>query len=338
MTGLKPYKADMIGLRALSLPPESSPLLTVVVDTEEEFDWDGGFDPANDTVANIAHQHLAQAIFRRHGIIPTYAVDYPVAVDRAATAQLRQFYDASECEIGAHLHPWVTPPGMRAVDPWESFPGNLSPDEERAKLAVLTRAIETAFGAQPRIYKAGRYGLGPATYETLLKLEYQIDVSLVPYTSFVADGGPDFAAVGDTPYAAADRLIALPLSVGFVGAFDGAGPRLYPRITSPIGRSLRLPGIASRLGLLERIRLSPEGHSLTEMKRLVEARLARNAKLFMLTYHSSSLMPGAAPYVRTAEDRARFLRTLDDFLAWFLTEKGGRGVRVSTLAGMLRRD
>src|SRR3546814_4149526 len=41
--------------------------------------------------------------------------------------------------------------------------GNLPPELEHAKLAALTEAIAGAFGARPVVYKAGRYGVGPAT-------------------------------------------------------------------------------------------------------------------------------------------------------------------------------
>ena len=38
---------------------------------------------------------------------------------------------------------------------------------EAAKLDALTDAITTAFGAAPRAYRAGRYGIGPATFGLL---------------------------------------------------------------------------------------------------------------------------------------------------------------------------
>jgi len=87
------------------------------------------------------------------------------------------------------------------------------------------------------------------------------------------------------------------------GRLARRGANLYSVLSSPCGMTLHLPGIAARLGLLERIRLSPEGHSLDDMRRLTRAALARGQRFFMLTYHSSSLLPGATPYVRDAADR-----------------------------------
>src|SRR3546814_10955242 len=72
----------------------------------------------------------------------------------------------------------------------------LPPELEHAKLAALTEAIAGAFGARPVVYKAGRYGVGPATAGILEALGYRIDVRVVPFTDFSDDGGPDFSAIG----------------------------------------------------------------------------------------------------------------------------------------------
>jgi hypothetical protein len=319
----------------LVVPKSWPPTLVVVVDTEEEFDWAAPFDPASTAVSNIACQHLAQRILDSHGVVPTYVVDYPVAATPAAAAVLRGFAEAGRCDIGAHLHPWVTPPAEGPVDARHSYPGNLPPALEREKLAALTQAIEAGFGRRPVVYKAGRYGVGPATAGILRELGYRIDVSVVPHTDFSADGGPDFTALPEGPFRLAPELIELPLSVQFAGALAGIGPLAYPWLTSPSARRLRLPGIAARLGLLERLRLSPEGHRFADMIRQTRAALARGTRLFMLTYHSSSLLPGATGYVRDAAERNRFLARLDAYCRDFLGIFGGRASTVAAVAAAL---
>lgn len=311
------------------------PTLLVVVDTEEEFDWSRDFDERSRSVSNIALQPLAQAVFDRHGIIPAYVIDHPVATDSAAIAVLGDFLRTDRCEIGAHLHPWVNPPLDGPMSRRDSFPGNLPPAVERQKLRVLTDAIFLAFGVQPTIYKAGRYGVGPHTAASLAALGYTIDVSVVPYTSFAADAGPDFSGFGNAPFLIAEGLVELPLSVGFVGRLARGGHSLYARLTSPAGRRLRLPGLAARLGLIERLRLSPEGHTLADLQRQTLAGLAAGQRLFMLTYHSSSLLPGATAYVRTDSERSDFLAKLDGYFRFFRETVGGRGERVSRAARLL---
>jgi hypothetical protein len=322
--------------RVLTPPACWPPTLVVVIDTEEEFDWSGPFDPASTAVTNIAAQPLAQDVFDRQGVVPTYVVDYPVATAPEAVAVLRGFAAAGRCEIGAHLHPWVTPPAEGPIDSRHSYPGNLSPALERKKLAALTEAIAASFGKPPTVYKAGRYGLGAATPATLRELGYAVDVSVVPHTDFSADGGPDFSEAPADPFMIDDGLCEIPLSVSFVGRLAGRGPRLYRRLTaSAATRSLRLVGIFGRLGLLERLRLTPEGHSLTDLIRQTRAARAAGTRLFMLTYHSSSLLPGATNYVRTDAERSAFLSTLDGYLRFFRTELGGRTDTVTRVAAAL---
>src|SRR3546814_17897114 len=62
--------------------------------------------------------------------------------------------------------------------------GLLPPDLEHQKLLALTAAIAEAFGTRPVVYKAGRYGVGPATAGILEDLGYLVDASIVPLTSF----------------------------------------------------------------------------------------------------------------------------------------------------------
>lgn len=332
-SGNLPFKLET----PLLLPARSTPVLTIVVDTEEEFDWGSPFSASAVSTENIRLQPLVRPIFDRYGAVPTYVIDYPVASSRDACAVLRSFADAGCCEIGAHLHPWVNPPAQGPIDSFHSYPGNLPPAEERAKLDVLTKRIGEEFGARPTIYKAGRYGVGPATEGILRALGYRIDVSLVPHSDFSADGGPDFTGVPAHPFDCGGGLLALPLSVHFVGRLARIGPKLYPRLAARWSRALHGPGIAARLGLLERLRLSPEGHSASDMLRETRAAMARGERFFMLTYHSSSLLPGASPYVRTSDDREAFLRRIETYLRFFVTECDGRAVSLSEAATLLLR-
>src|SRR5579864_5174288 len=138
-----------------------APKLLVVVDTEEEFDWSKPHSRAQIQVDHIRHQNRAQAILERYSVCPTYVVDYPVATQEAGYRPLREWLTDRRCHIGAHLHPWVNPPFSEELSARNTYPGNLSPALERDKLARLTEAIENNFGKRPRVYRAGRYGIGP---------------------------------------------------------------------------------------------------------------------------------------------------------------------------------
>lgn len=331
----KPWPGTPAGL-----PPDHPPLLLVVVDTEEEFDWRLPHSRDNTGVSAVAAQGLAQQIFARHGIVPTYVVDYPVATTQAAVAVLKAFCERGECRIGAHLHPWVNPPHRETVNAANSYPGNLPPELERAKLTALTQAITEAFGTRPVVYKAGRYGIGPATAGILEALGYRIDASVVPFTDFSDDGGPDFSRHGFQPSWFGERgdLLEIPLSCGFHGLLRSLGPALFPYAGSAAGLRLRLPGLLARSGLVERIRLTPEGVDLAANRRLARSLLAQGCRVFTFTYHSPSLVPGMTPYVASERELAAFLETMDRFFAFFRDDLGGQPAEPMEVYGLLQRQ
>lgn len=324
---------------AARLAAGQPPVLIVIVDTEEEFAWDQPFNRANMSTRSVAAQPLMHAqVFDRLGIVPTYMVDWPVASAPPAIATLRSLQRDGQCEIGTQLHPWVSPPFEETISRYHSYAGNLPPALELAKIGQLTDAIGSAFGQAPRAFKAGRYGLGPHTAEALAGYGYEIDASVVPYSSFQDDGGPDFRAFDEHPYwfeAGGRRLLELPVTTGYAGWLRRFGPRLYDLAHLPLPHALRAGGLLARSGALERIRLSPEVASSSEMRRLTLALRANGCEVFSLTYHSPSLEPGHTPYVRDVSERDRLIAMVRDYCTWFRDELGGQFLRMSQMPSLL---
>lgn len=306
-----------------------TPELLIVVDTEEEFDWTRPFSRENVATRAIPAQARAHAIYDRFGIVPTYVVDYPVATDPEAVRFLGALRDAGKAEIGAHLHPWVTPPHREQVTTRNSYHCNLPPELERAKIEALTGAIEKSFGARPTAFKAGRYGYGPSTGQALAELGYEVDCSFVPHTDLSGDGGPDFRGVPDAPHWLDNGLLEVPLTVGFLGAMPGLGAKAGWLFDSPGAELLHIPGVLARSGLVARSKLTPEGTPAGEQCRLIEAMARRGHRLFSLTYHSPSLEPGHTPYVRDEAELGRFLEAIEQVLTFFQDEMGGRFTTLS---------
>lgn len=311
---------------ATQLPADDPPLLGAVVDTEEEFDWSRPPSRSQIGVGHVIQQRLAHRIFDRYGVKPTYVADYAVASQEAGYGPLRELLAERKCDIGAHLHPWINPPFVEDVSARNSYPGNLPEKLEGEKLVVLTSLLEQRFGVPPRIYRAGRYGVGPSTARILEELGYEIDTSVVPRSDFRRDSGPDFRHCGQAPYwfGRSRKLLEIPLTVGWIGRFSELGASLHTALQSELSNRLRLAGILARLGLLERIRLSPEGITFEELRRLTDFMRSCGHRLFFLTYHSPSLTPGNTPYVRDARELERFLGTIERYLEFFFGELNGR--------------
>jgi hypothetical protein len=317
-----------------------SPLLIVLVDAEEEFDWDKPFSHGSISVASMHYQHRAQAIFARYGVVPTYVVDYPVASQPDGYLPLRELLADGVCEVGAQLHPWVNPPYGEKINAYNSFAGNLPRELELAKLANLTEAIEANVGVRPLVYKAGRYGVGPNTAAALEQNGYRIDTSIVAHRSFALEHGADFTAIDPRPYwfGSSNQLLEIPLTCDFTGPLRNVGRRIYPYLDSQIGRRLHIPGMLARTSLLNRVHLTPEGVTLSEAKRLTRTLATAGVRVFLLAYHSPSLEPGNTPYVRSQDDLRRFIDWLDGYLEFFMGEVGGRGATPLELLDLLSAE
>ena len=325
--------------RCLDLPASAPPALITVVDTEEAFDWSAPFDAANRAVDHMASIHRVQDLFEAQGVVPCYLASYPIVSQAEGFRTLAPHVQAGRAIIGAHLNPWVTPPHREPLSAWNSYPGNLPCELEAAKLAELAVRIERSLGVRPTIYKAGRHGKGPNTEAILEDQGFEIDLSPAPPMDYRADGGPDYRHHPVRPFlfGRQRRLLCLPGTGAFVGAVAGLGPVLHPLLERREVAPLRPLAIASRLRLLERIRLSPEGFSLAEMMRLVRALLARGQRTFVLSFHSPSVVPGNTPYVRSDAELAAFLERLRAFLARFQGELHGRFVTPGALKAELER-
>lgn len=306
-------------------PADFGPRFVVTVDTEEEFDWSAPLDRRSHGVQTVPALATFQRFCEEAGVVPVYLIDYPVAIAPSLAAALGEAAMAGRCEIGLQLHPWVNPPESEALTPANTFAGNLPRDLEQAKLAELQRAVEQALGQPPLAYRAGRYGAGPHTAAILEAAGIGIDTSVRSRFDYSESGGPNYRHHPLAPYwiGAPGRLMELPLTTVFWGPLRRQGDWLYPRLW----RVPRLRGALSRLGLLERIPLTPEGVSAEEALRGIDVALDDGLPVLVFSFHSPSLVPGHTPYVRTP-------RELEEFYAWWrvvFAHLARRGVRPASL-------
>jgi len=301
------------------LPPI---LLIVSVDTEED-NW----QPCRDgvTIDNIRELPRLDVLFQRLGVRATYFTTYQVAVRDWAAATLRQLR-AGGAEIGAHLHPWNTPPLDESFLPRNSMLKNLPPSLQFAKLERLTATLREAIGTPPLAFRAGRYGLGRETVPALIRCGYQVDSSVTPFVSWEAfDDGPTFVGAPLEMYRLGGggdvrapepggALIELPMSIGYSRLPFGVWGRIYRMLTARPLHALHLLGIASRLGLITRILLSPETHSVADMLTLSRRLIESGCRHLHLFFHSPSLRPGLSPFVADAPGVERFYRTIASYV------------------------
>ncbi|MBS0254924.1 MAG: polysaccharide deacetylase family protein [Proteobacteria bacterium] len=302
----------------------------LTIDTEEEFDWTKPFGIDSHRVDTIPRLRKFQQFCEGCGIVPIYLVDYPIANSPVAAEVLREPLADGRAEVGIQLHPWVNPPHEEEVCEYNSFAGNLPYELERAKLLKLRDTIAEKLGQAPLIYRAGRYGTGPNTARILQEAGVAIDTSARARFDYSATGGPNYRDLPLHPWwVGEDRaLLELPLTTAFWGRLRKLGPWLYPKLS----RTPRLRGAMSRLGLLERIPLTPEGVTVEEALRAVDvAVLEDRLPVLILSFHSPSLYPGFTPYVRTEND----LDALYDWWRAVFERLAHHGVRPSSVADIM---
>jgi len=304
--------------------PSGPPTLFVSVDTEAEFDWRKPFERGRNSVSAIDDIERGQEVFDTYGLRPIYLVDYAVASQPRAYGKLRSIAERDGCEIGAHLHPWTTPPFDEVLSARNSFAGNLEPGLEERKLANLVDVIRENFGVSPLFYKAGRYGFGPATPAALVRHGFRIDLSILPGADLRPLGGPNFAELKPIPYEIdGTNILSVPMTrapVGLMPYLAHFGQSVHKQRG---GHFLRLPSILARLHLANTITLTPEGVTAEEQIQLLRALMSRGYRQFMLHYHSPSLCAGHTTYARDQAEVARLINRLRAVCRFFFQEVGG---------------
>lgn len=334
------YSLTPDALDACYVPPlrDARPTLFVIVDTEEEFDWGAPLSREQTSVRAMRNIGRLQNIVRAYRAKPTYVIDYPVATQRDGYGPLVDLHASGEAEIGAHLHPWVNPPLSEDVTRRNSFGFRLGALEAE-KMGVLRDAIAQHCGVEPTVFKAGRYGFGETTARTLEDLGFDVDVSINPRMNFADEGGPDFGGFDTRPFlfGRTRRLLEIPCTTDYVGVAGQHARAMHTLADRGAMRRLRACGILSRLGIVNRIGLSPEGNTIAEQKALTRALLRRGLRTFSLTLHSPSLTAGCTPYVRTEQQLGQFLDRIREYCDFFFGDVAGVASTPAEFFTQLRR-
>lgn len=298
--------------------------LVVTIDTEED-DW-GGFDRKSFGVENIKRIPKLQKLFDEHGVTPTYLVTYPVLDHPESAKILGRIHKENKCEIGMHCHPWNTPPIEEAPSAFNSMLCNLPEQLQARKLASLHRKLEQTMGIRPSSFRAGRWGYGGNTALALQELGVHVDSSVAPRMDWSGFYGADFSMMTPRPYRfqpprftiphPGGTMIEVPATIDclgllakYFGTWKGLLQRRLPRL-------LHLEGFFRRSGLLNKVWLSPETTDVTMMKKLTRRAMRLKYPVLNLFFHSTALLAGLSPFVKTIEEEDRFTRRLGDYLRW----------------------
>jgi hypothetical protein len=311
----------------MSTPRTRAPALLVGVDTEADDQWSAR-GRAELSVRNAGRLPAFQAACDALGVRPSYLLTHEMASREESAAVLRALLAEGRCEVGAHLHPWSSPPYRAEDRDGHRYPHQLPDDLLRRQLTELTALIETGLGRRPTTYRAGRHGFDERSLRILEELGYTVDTSVDPLFNERHKGGAIFAGAPLAPYHPdyADvrrpgraRLLEVPVSAATTPALPKPLEKAFASLTPIPWR-----GAFKRVGL-RAVWLRPSYSALPDMLAFASRLAARGLPCFNVLFHSSELLPGGSPYTPDAASAARFLEDLQRLFEHLTTRLGAVG-------------
>jgi hypothetical protein len=314
--------------------------LAVTIDVEEEGLFLGQYASGAAPTENVGELLLLDPIFREWDIRPTLLVSYQVIRHPRHRDLLASLADRWGAEIGAHLHPWNTPP-LEPLPYREPVPSELMPRELlTAKLRTLLDTLKQA-GFSPSSFRMGRFNVGPNLFSVLHEArDIQVDSSVAPMRKYY--GGPVrlglltdpyFPDVNDPMRLGSSRILEVPVTVApFVPALGRLLARLDEDSVFP---DTWIPEIAAKVASLP---AQPMWTGLRRLKAAVRLHRHRGGGVITTFFHSSEIMAGGCPGHATPEHVARFLVKLTRFLGWLRTELDAEPLTLSELGALHRNQ
>lgn len=329
-----------------------APALIISVDTEADDQWSIAGRQRLE-VRNVHCLPRLQALCDRFAIRPTYLVTHEMATKPESAAVLNALRSEGRCEIGAHLHPWSSPP-YRESDLGGTYPSQLPDDLLARQLRELTAAVEDHLGVRPVSYRAGRHGFDERSLGHLEALGYIADSSVDPLFNERRLGGRAFAGAPVAPYHpdrarlrtagprprsdgpdssssdGASRVLEIPVSAATLPMLPKPLEAAYARLSPPRWRP-----VLKRLGLRPawlRPSYSPVGDAVA----LADALVRRGVPTLNMLFHSSELMPGGSPYSRDAKAVDRFFASLEQLFEHFVGRLSAQPVTLAEFAARHR--
>ena len=308
----------------------------LTIDTEED-NWDK-YSRTDNPVENLKKIIPLQKIFDRYGVRPTYLISYPVATDPGCIEILKSILDQGRCEIGSHCHPWNTPPFDEEINEHNSMLSNLPESLVLQKLQSLHEVICHNFGIVPVSFRAGRWGFSPSVARCLEKLDYKIDTSVSPFVDWREYQGVDFSDYPLNAYRfdpndikkqeTAGSLVQVPVTIGYLQGDPYKSYAIAERLRSGFFKKMHVYSVVWRLGLFNKIWLSPEHCTTREMIKISNAFLREGISHLNMAFHSTSLMHGLTPFNRNGAEEKRLFQRIESYLKYISDQK----IESSTLA------
>lgn len=294
----------------------------ISVDTEADNQWKQG---GHITLRNLEYVPRFHALCRTYGFKPTYLITYEVAQDKKFTSWLHAVVEKNEAEVGAHMHPWTTPPFLSEQEKKEqTFPCDLDGTVFATKLRTLHNAIVEHVGVVPTSFRAGRWGISGDMIPHLRAHGYMVDSSVTPFVNWstlIKNGSKkmDFRDAPINPYTPDLRdvtqkgdsnIVEIPMSIYAVSRF---GITIWKYKQKPTRKIEQL--FNKFFYHITWCRIFPETH-IDDLISCYKTAIKEGVPVLQFMIHSSELIPGGSMYNRNDASIETLYKKMDTFFAY----------------------
>lgn len=294
----------------------------ITVDTEGDNLWNQKEGQAV-TTKNAAYIPRFQELCESYGFIPTYLTNYEMAMDKCWADYGRKKQRDNLCEIGLHIHAWNSPPDYQLKS---AYNGNAYiteyPDEIiQEKISFLSNLLSNRFECTISSARSGRWATNESYFDALLKENITVDCSVTPQMDFTnvpgttVGNGPSYLNSPITPYVVNPGIIEIPMTTRLV-RWNAEGSKKHKLKSLIIG---------------DRMWLRPIKLSKAYLVAITDAVIKEGSDYLEFMIHSSELLPGGSPYIKT-DDEAEKLFELMDWYFKYVSERGFTGSSLTDYA------
>lgn len=272
----------------------------ITIDTEGDNIWQWKYgDPIS--TENSKYLQRFQFLAEKYNFKPVYLTDYEMAMDNHFQKMALRALSNKTCEIGMHLHAVNNPPfyNLDVAYP-TNFPYLIEYPNEimEKKIDELSSILESRFDDSVISHRAGRWALNESYISLLTSKGYKVDCSVTPGIDWrgykgcsLNSMGSDYSDYPSRSFYLNDDLLELPVTIrklhkSFANCNSFYNTARYLKHT--------ICG--------QKIWLRPNGNNLKEILYLLEKEKYEDSDYLMFMLHSSELMPGGCPWIKTNED------------------------------------
>jgi hypothetical protein len=281
----------------------------LTIDTEGDNIWSR---PKNITSKNTENLYRFQILCEKYNVKPIYLTNYEAAINSG----FQQFIEIhkNNLEVGLHLHAWNSPPDYNLTNddfyhqPYlHEYPDKIIIE----KIDYMTKLLQDTFNSNIISHRGGRYSINDTIIESLYKNGIKVDCSVVPGINWAKskgnpseNGGPNFKYSKANIHQLNDLLLEIPVSTN-ISKFNSILDEKYLPLK-----------ILAKLLNQQTVMLRSKVNNLPTLKKIVEKNIQNNVGHLEYILHSSELVNGYSPLIKSTKDENIFYKNLELFFIY----------------------